>query len=280
MPDANGTGRAGYQGVTLDSRRWSGWIGRAGYATCAAFYALVGAIALDAARRFDPHEPRGAIGALHKVAERPHGRLLLALLALGLFAMAVWRGLQAGSNIERPHGRAPAWWMRFGFAAVGAFYAALFARAVAFIFRIRHGIGAKRSFVAAVLAHSAGRALVFGIGGGLIVFAVIELYKAWRATFLDDFDRQALATRRRLTAVTLVGRAALVGRAFVFGAGGFLLARSALRARADTIGTGDVLRHLFAAPFGQTLVTIAAVGMLAYAAFMALEAAWRQSVQL
>lgn len=100
---------------------------------------------------------------------------------------------------------------RFGFAAVGASYAALFARAVAFIFRLRHGAGTKRSLVAAALAHPASRAPPC--------------------------------------------------------------------ARADTIGTGDVLRHLFAAPFGQPLVAAAAVGLFAYAAFMLLEAAWRRSVR-
>ena len=265
--------------MTLDSQHWCGWIGRAGYAACAAVYALVAAIALNAAWRFDPKEPRGAIGALHKVAERPGGRLLLALLAIGFGAMAVWRGVQATTNIERPHGRPARWWMRFGFAAVGLSYALLFARSVAFIFRLRHGAGHKRSIVAAALRHPSGRALVFAIGAGLIVFAVVELWKMWRARFLDDFDRNALATRRRLTAVTWIGRIALVGRAFVFGAGGFLLARSALRARADVIGTGDVLRHLFAAPFGQPLVAIAAIGLFAYAAFMLLEAAWRRSVR-
>jgi hypothetical protein len=267
--------------VTLDARRWCAWIGRAGYAASAAVYALVAVIALDAARRYDPHEPRGVIGALHRLAGEPGGRLLLGLLAAGLLSQAIWRGVQALGDLERLQGRPAPWWMRLGFAAVGVFYAALFVRALTFVFHVRHGgAGQKRSLVAAALTHASGRALVFAIGGGLVVFAVVELVRAWRASFLANFDRRALASSRRRAAVALIGRLGLAGRAIVFGAGGLMLARSALRARADTIGTGDVLRHLFAAPFGQTLVTIAAVGMLAYAAFMALEAAWRQSVQL
>ena len=59
-----------------------------------------------------------------------------------------------------------------------------------------------------------------------------------------------------------------------------MLARSALRARADTIGTGDVLRHFFGVPFGQPVVAVAAVGLFAFAAHLATQAAWRRSVRL
>ena len=102
--------------------------------------------------------------------------------------------------------------------------------------------------------------------------------RAWRASFLDAFDRSALAEPKRRAAVRWIGRAGLVGRALVFGSGGVMLARSALRARADTIGTGDVLRHLFGEPFGQLIVFVAAMGLFAFAAHLATQAAWRRSV--
>jgi len=265
--------------VTEDSRRWASRIGRAGYAARAAVYCLVATIALDAARRYDPHEPRGVIGSLHKLAEQPGGRLLLAMLALGLAAQVVWRGMQALTDIERAPGGKPRWWTRVGWSFIGIFYGSLFIRAVGFVFRHRSaGAGYKRSLLGRLLAYAPGRALVFGIGAGLVVFAVVELVKAWRATFLADFDRDALGPARRGLVVWL-GRVGLVGRALVFGAGGVLLARSAWRARADTIGTGDVLRHLVAGPFGQPLVAAIAVGLFAYAALMIFEAAWRRNVR-
>lgn len=266
--------------MTQDARRWAGRIGRVGYAARAAVYCLIAAIALDAARRFDAHEPRGIIGALHKLADRPGGRVLLALLAVGLLAQAVWRGVQALTDIEHPHGHPARWWTRIGWSFIGIFYASLFARAVAFVFH-HHGDGGaqKRSLVKRVLMHTTGRALIFGIGVGLIVFFVVELWKAWRAPFIDDLDDRALTTGRR-RAVTIVGRIGLVGRGLVFGAGGALLVRSAWRERADTIGTGDVLRHLVAGPFGPPLVAAIAVGLFAYAALMIFEAAWRRNVRV
>lgn len=266
--------------MTFGTRRYCTWIGRAGYATCAAVYALVAVIALDAALRLDRKEPRGPVGALHRLAEHRHGRILLALLALGLCAQAVWRGLQALTDLERPHGRPATWWMRLGFALVGISYLPIIARAFGFVFEVHPAASETRSTVAAVLAYPAGRALVFGIGAGLLIWAVIELWKAVRGHFLDELDRAAFATPRRRTAVAVVGRIGTAGRALVFGAGGLMLVRSAWRARADTVGTGDILRHLFAAPLGQPLVAVAALGLLAYAALMALQATWRKSVSV
>ncbi len=264
--------------MTSGTRRTCAWIGRAGYAACAAVYALVAVIALDAARRLDRREPRGPIGALHRLAEHRYGRVLLALFAVGLCAQAVWRGVQALSDVERPHGRPAAWWMRLGFALVGISYLPIIARTFAFLFDVHEHAGSTRSYVATALAHPAGRALVFGIGGGLFVWAVVELWKAWRGTFLDELDDGATATPRRRAIVSAVGRIGIGGRALVFGAGGIMLVRSAWRARADTVGTGDILRHLFA--FGQPVLVVAALGLLAYAARMTLEAAWRRSVRL
>jgi hypothetical protein len=265
--------------VTGGSRRVAGIVGRVGYAARAAVYCIIAAIALDAARRFDPNEPRGVIGGLHKLADQPGGRLMLGLLAIGLAAQVAWRAVQTFTNIEQPHGHAPRWTTRFGWSCIGVFYASLFARAVGFLFHHDGDRGAhKRHFVLRVLAHASGRAVIYGVGIGLMVFAVVELYKAWRVTFLDDFDRRALPRRRRLTLI-IVGRVGLVGRGFVFGAAGLMLVRSAWRARADTIGTGDVLRHLVAGPLGSAIVAAIALGLFAYAALMIFEAAWRRNVR-
>ncbi len=113
---------------------------------------------------------------------------------------------------------------------------------------------------------------------GLLIFAAVQGVKAWRASFMQDFDARALTAARR-RALAVIGRIGLAGRGLMFGAAGVLLLRSAWRARADTIGAGDVLRHLMAGPYGQPLVAAIAVGLFAYAALMIGEAAWRRNVR-
>lgn len=254
-------------------------MGRVGYAARAAVYCLIAAIALDAARRFDPDEPRGIIGALHELADRPGGRLLLGLLAVMLAAQVAWRALQTFTHLEHPHGREPRWTTRIGWAFVGLFYASLCWRAVAFLLRLHSDGGAhRRSLVARAFAHPGGRLVAYGTAVGLLVFAAYEWWKVWRASFMQDFDAPLLdATRTR--ALRILGRVGLFCRGLMFGAAGVLLARSAWRARADTIGTGDVLRQLMAGPLGQPLVAVIALGLFAYAVLMLGEAAWRRNVR-
>ncbi|MGZ3442369.1 MAG: DUF1206 domain-containing protein [Polyangia bacterium] len=79
--------------------------------------------------------------------------------------------------------------------------------------------------------------------------------------------------------LAVIGRVGIVGRALLFAGAGELLVRSAWRARADTIGTGDVLRHLLAGPLGVPLVGAIAVGLFAYAVLMVGEAVWRRNVR-
>jgi uncharacterized protein DUF1206 len=264
----------------MDAGRWAGFVGRTAYAARAAVYCLVAAIALDAARRFDPKEPRGVVGALHKLADRPGGRLLLGLLVVGLAAQVAWRGLQAFTDVERPHGRPPRWTTRIGWTFIGAFYAGILWNALRFLVRAHStGGGAhKRSLVARGLTFAEGRAVAYGVAAGLVIFAGYELWKVWRAPFMDDFDPRKL-DRWRTRVLRFLGRVGLFGRGLMFGAAGVLLARSAWHSRPEMIGTGDVLRHLMAGPLGQPLVAVIAIGLFAYAALMVGEAAWRRSVR-
>ena len=157
-------------------------------------------------------------------------------------------------------------------------YGVLFVRAVDLVANPHAGPGDKRSLVTRALRYQSGRLLAYGIAVGLVIFAIVELVRGWRGSFLDDFDERALGRRQR-RAMAVIGRIGVIGRALVFAAGGLLLARSAFSARADTIGVGDVLRHLLAGPFGQPLVAALALGLFAYAALMVGEAAWRRNVQ-
>lgn len=264
----------------MESNATSHWprrIGRAGYLGRAALYALIAAIALDAVVRLDPNEPVGVGGAFGTLVSMPGGRWLLGLLAVGLLLQAVWRGLQACTNIERGGARRPTLLRRLGWACIGIFYGTLCFEAVALL----HGLpphGAARASLARVLAHPLGRFAVVGVAVGLCGFAIVQWRGAWRASFLDDFDRRALGDgKRRLLAG--VGRVGLAFRGLVFACGGALLMRSAWRARAETVGIGDVLRDVAARPFGIALVGAIAIGLLAYAALMVGEAVWRRNVQ-
>lgn len=76
-------------------RSAAGKLGTAAYVTKGAILALVGFFFLYAAVTYDPDEARGLDAALREVGEQSWGRIVLALIAIGLLAYALFASLQA-----------------------------------------------------------------------------------------------------------------------------------------------------------------------------------------
>jgi hypothetical protein len=92
-----------YRGMTKDfledaktehmgptTRMWIGWIGLVGYLARAVVFGLVGVFLLKAAVEFDPKAAVGLDGALAKLLDQPYGSVLLAVVAVGLIAFAIY----------------------------------------------------------------------------------------------------------------------------------------------------------------------------------------------
>ena len=69
--------------------------GKAGYASRAVVFALIGGFLVEAAWTYDPNEARGVDGALLRLAHAPLGPVLLATIALGFGCYGVWSLMQA-----------------------------------------------------------------------------------------------------------------------------------------------------------------------------------------
>jgi hypothetical protein len=72
------------------TRMWIGWIGLVGYLARAVVFGLVGVFLLKAAVEFDPKAAVGLDGALAKLLDQPYGSVLLAVVAVGLIAFAIY----------------------------------------------------------------------------------------------------------------------------------------------------------------------------------------------
>lgn len=71
-------------------RRWIAGIGTVGHLSRAVVFGLVGWFLVKAAIDYDPHDAVGLDGALAKVQQQTYGHFLLALVACGLIAFAVY----------------------------------------------------------------------------------------------------------------------------------------------------------------------------------------------
>src|SRR3954451_6049663 len=70
------------------------WLARTGLAARAVTYAIIGVLALKLALG-DGGKATNQQGALHTIAQQPFGKLLLILVAVGLFEYALWRLVRA-----------------------------------------------------------------------------------------------------------------------------------------------------------------------------------------
>src|SRR5689334_19164949 len=87
----------------MDARRdvapWIERFARVGYVAKAVLYGTVGVLAAGAA--FGHGENTDTRGAMAKLVEAPFGRVLLVIIALGLFGYAAWRCTSAIVDAER-----------------------------------------------------------------------------------------------------------------------------------------------------------------------------------
>jgi hypothetical protein len=83
------------EGMSREALRIADLAGKAGYASRAVVFALIGGFLVEAAWTYDPHEARGLDGALLRLVHAPLGPVLLAAIALGFACYGTWSLMQA-----------------------------------------------------------------------------------------------------------------------------------------------------------------------------------------
>lgn len=77
------------------SKKWLVNISRFGMAARGVVFIMIGFFVLQASHNYDPEKVRGLDGVLATLLQQPLGKILLALMALGLLSYAVYLGVQA-----------------------------------------------------------------------------------------------------------------------------------------------------------------------------------------
>ena len=248
--------------------------GRVGYAVKGVLYALLGVLAVQTARGGGDTE--GQRGALRTVAESPGGDVLLLLIGLGLGAYGLWRLALAALDPEGKGSDASGLAHRAGYVLSGLAYLGLAVSA----FRIR-GAGSGDSGGAQERAQTVldlpGGALLVGLAAlGVLAYAVWEFVRAHRADFMDTFDLDGLAARRR-DVVRRIGQAGLAARGVVYAViGAFLLQTAWQSDSSEARGLDGALQALRDAPYGPWLLGAVGLGLVAYGLYCGVNALYRR----
>jgi hypothetical protein len=250
-----------------------GWLARAGLICRGVIYAIIGVLALKLALG-DGGRATAQNGALKTIADRPFGKTLLVIVAVGLAGYAAWRLLRAavGHGAEQRDSASD----RIAALGSGVAYAILCVTAVKIIAGSPTGSGSPKKATGGVLGWSVGPALVVIAGVVLIGVAAYQAYKGIGRKFLDDSKTAEMSPAIK-RAFTVLGVAGHVARAVVF----VLIGYGLIHAAVDydprkAVGLDGALRKLAHASYGPTLLGIVAAGLICFAAYSMADARYRK----
>ncbi|MDC0709969.1 DUF1206 domain-containing protein [Stigmatella sp. ncwal1] len=256
-----------------------GWVARYarfGYAARGVVYATIGVLAVKLALGYGG-KTTDTQGALVTLAQQPFSIVLLSLLAAGLVAFAAWRFVQAILDPEQKGRDGKGILTRVSYFISGGMHVALALSAVHLV----TGAGAQRGrgtqgWTAEMLSKPFGAALVALVGAGALAFAIIQFHNAYTAKFREKLSLERLTPSHREWAIR-VSRFGLAARGAVFTLiSGFLLLAALHANPREAKGLDESLAVLADQPFGAVLLGIVALGLVAYAAYLFLQARYRR----
>lgn len=239
---------------------------RLGYAARGLTYLLLGTIALGASGQ----EVADAEGAFDYLQDMPLGTPLLWVVALGLFAYALFKLLSGAANLERHDTDATGIAKRVGELASGTIHLFLAYAAYKFATGIETsaaGQGGGQEMVQPVMDITLGSVVIGLAGLGMIAAAVMQAKHAATGDFMKHIAGHAPK------GVEGIGRAGHAARAVVFLIIGWSLVRGAwLESDGAVKGLGEALLSL---RDNGVVYTLVAIGLLLFGAFSLVTARYR-----
>ncbi len=242
-------------------------LARAGYVANGVIHALIGVIVIVIASGGRGEGDQA--GALKAVAGAPVGFIVLWLIAIGLWALALWHvseGILAHDLSGDVEGAARKWSRRLAEFGQAAVFAALGAIAAAV------AVGARPDGEEA--AEGASRGLLQLPGGPIVLGLIGVAIGIGGAAFVVMGVRRSFRTRIRIPqgaigrSVTVLGVVGFIAKGVALLIVGVLLVIAAVRADAKAAGGLDgAVDALLDLPLGPALAWVVGLGLIAYGVF-------------
>jgi Domain of Unknown Function (DUF1206) len=252
-------------------------LARWGLVSKGSLYVLVGVIAADVAIG-ESGRVQDREGALAATADTGLGKLLVGVVAAGLFGYAVWRFVEGVVGHPLEGGEQVGWIKRLGYFAGSLWYLGLSALAIAVLVGADEVSGSRQEdrLTARVMEVPLGRWIVGGLGLGIMAAGAFNLWNGASRRFRDDLKLRKMSDAEE-TAFTAAGVVGHLARGAVFGLIGFFLVRAAWQYDPnEAIGLDGALAKVLRADYGDTLLAVVATGLIAYGVYCFAEARYRE----
>lgn len=223
-----------------------------------------------------PTDEGDQTGALRTLAEQPLGRFLVAAVAIGLLAMAVWQLLEAAIGHREDRGNERTF-ERLASAGRTLVYAYLaWAGYKVFTNADSSSADKQQALTSDLMSSSGGRWLVAligialaALGAGLVWYGVVKRFEKHLRTERMSHAARTLARRLGVTGYTSKGVA--------YGIAGVLFVVAAATYDPDKArGLDAALHTLREQSYGTLLLIAVALGVAAFGAFCFVQARWRK----
>jgi hypothetical protein len=237
-------------------------------------YVLIGWIAILVALGQSSHEA-DQTGALQLLAGQSYGLISLWLLGIGFAGYSLWRLSEAAFGVTGDgNGAGP----RLKSLARAVIYACFAYQT----FRIISGAGGgsqaakQEDLTASIMRHAGGRWLVGIVGLIIVIVGLVLVLEGVRRKFLKYLQLSQVSPRTRRI-VEWLGVIGTTARGAVFALAGVLVIDAAVSYQpAKAGGIDKALLTLRGQPFGEVLLTVAALGLIIFGVYGLCEARWRR----
>ncbi|MCZ2404634.1 DUF1206 domain-containing protein [Paenarthrobacter sp. Z7-10] len=235
---------------------------RAGFAANGVLHLLLGYLSIRIALHHEGESDQS--GALAQLAKLPGGTVILWLLVAGFAALGLWLLLQASLGIGSSSKKR---WVRSIVSLFKAIaYLALGWTALTFAMGgSTDATKSSRHTSGTILALPGGQLLLIAVGLVTAGIGGYFIYKGARQKFKDDITVPQEPARR---AVLALGVAGYVAKGVAVVTVGILFIVAAVRVNPkDGSGLDGALKALTALPFGQIILVVVGVGLIAYGVY-------------
>jgi len=233
---------------------------RVGFAARGLLYLVTAGLVFGTGRTED------LTGALEFVG-RGAGRILLIVMAAGLFAYSLWRFADAALGLENPGDDAKSLRKRGAAGFIGIIYLYMSYKAVRVLFAGRADAMGPRDHADTVLDLPGGEWMLGFAAAVLAAAGLNQLRKAFQCTFMRPLDSAAISP-----IVRWLGRLGYAARGVIFLVVGWMMGRAALDHRSNEAGG---MEQALDALSGPPLYAVAG-GLALFGIFSMVEARYRQ----
>jgi len=251
-------------------------LARVGLIAYGVVHLLIGWLALQIAWGASASRSADFSGALRTLADQPFGKILLWLVAIGLVALALWQASEVIWGYRNCEG-AKRVRKKVASGAKAVVYAAMGVSAAS----VALGSGSssseiQRQTTSGVLAWPAGHVIVVATGLIIVGVGVAGVVKGAKKSFSEEIDTSSMSSGAR-KGVERLGQVGYIAKGVALGLVGILLSYATLTyARQEGQGLDGALQTILAQPFGRFLLTLVALGFLAFGLFAMIQSRYRR----